>query len=119
MRVSIVGCGYVGLVTGACLAETGNTVMCMDKDVVKMESLKAGRSSFYEPALASLVQKNFADGRVTFTTDIQQVVQHGKIIFLAVGTPSRTNGEADLSAVEEVSRAIGLYMDGPKVIVIK
>lgn len=119
MRVSIVGCGYVGLVTGACLAETGNTVMCMDKEGVKIDSLKAGRSPFYEPALASLVQKNLADGRVTFTTDIQQVVQHGQVIFLAVGTPSRPNGEADLSAVEEVSRAIGLHMDGPKVVVIK
>ena len=119
MRVSIIGSGYVGLVTGACLAETGNTVVCMDKDAQKIERLKEGELPFHEPALTALVQKNLAEGRLSFTTDVQLTVRHGQVIFLAVGTPPRTNGEANLSAVEEAARAIGLHMDGPKVIVTK
>lgn len=119
MRVSIIGSGYVGLVTGACLAETGNTVLCMDKDAEKINSLVAGRIPFHEPGLAPLVQKNLGEGRLSFTTDIQQAVRHAGVIFLAVGTPPRPNGEADLSAVEEAARAIGIHMDGPKVVATK
>jgi len=119
MRVSIIGAGYVGLVTGACLAETGNTVMCVDKDIEKISLLKTGKIPFHEPGLAPLVEKTLADGRLTFTTDLPSAVRHAPVIFLAVGTPPRPNGEADLSAVEEAARAIGVSMDGPKVIVTK
>jgi len=119
MRVTIIGSGYVGLVTGACLAETGNTVMCVDKDIDKISLLKAGKIPFHEPGLAPLVEKNLRDRRLIFTTDLPSAVRHAPIIFLAVGTPPRPNGEADLSAVEEAARAIGVNMDGPKVIVTK
>jgi UDPglucose 6-dehydrogenase len=119
MHVSIIGSGYVGLVTGACLAETGNDVVCMDKDADRIARLETGHIPFHEPGLASLVQKNLAEARLQFTTDLPQAVRHARVIFLAVGTPARSNGEADLSAVEEASRAIGAYMDGPKVVVTK
>src|SRR6266508_5759296 len=101
MNVSIVGSGYGGLVTGACFAETGNTVVCIDKDPDKIASLRAGRIPFHEPGLAPLVEKNLAEGRLTFTTDLSAAVRHARMIFLAVGTPPRPNGEADLSSVEE------------------
>jgi UDPglucose 6-dehydrogenase len=119
MRVSILGSGYVGLVTGACLAETGNSVVCMDKDFQKISELKAGKISYHEPGLAPLIEKNLAAGRLSFTADTGLAVSHGRLIFLAVGTPPRANGEADLSAIEEAVRAVGAHMDGPKVIVIK
>jgi UDPglucose 6-dehydrogenase len=119
MNVSMVGSGYVGLVTGACFAETGNTVVCIDKDPDKIASLRAGRIPFHEPGLAPLVEKNLAGGRLTFTGDLAAAVRHARVIFLAVGTPPRSNGEADLSSVEEAARAIGASMDGPKVIVTK
>jgi UDPglucose 6-dehydrogenase len=119
MHVSIIGSGYVGLVTGACLAETGNDVICMDKDADRIASLKGGFIPFHEPGLGPLVQKNLADGRLRFTTDLPQAVRQARVIFLAVGTPARSNGEADLSAVEEAARAIGVHMDGPKVVVTK
>ena len=119
MRVTIIGSGYVGLVTGACLSETGNTVVCMDTDASKVERLTAGHIPFHEPGLASLVAKNVGAGRLAFTTDLPSAVHHARIIFLAVGTPPRANGEADLSAVEDAARAIGAAMDGPKVIVTK
>jgi UDPglucose 6-dehydrogenase len=119
MNVSIVGSGYVGLVTGACLAETGNTVVCIDKDTAKIESLRGGRIPFHEPGLAPLVEKNVAEGRLTFTTDLATAVRHGRVIFLAVGTPPRPNGEADLSFIEDAARSIGASMAGPKVVVTK
>jgi UDPglucose 6-dehydrogenase len=119
MRVAIIGAGYVGLVTGACLAETGNTVMCVDKDVRKIALLTSGQIPFHEPGLAPLVDKNVQRGRLIFTNDLRAAVQHAPVIFLAVGTPPRPNGEADLSAVEEAARAIGAHMDGHRVIVTK
>ena len=119
MRVSIVGSGYVGLVTGACLADTGNTVMCMDKDDEKIKNLQAGRIPFHEPGLAPLVQKNLGEGRLTFTTDVHLAIRHAQVIFLSVGTPPRSNGEANLSAIEEAARPIGLHMDASKIIVIR
>ena len=119
MNVSIIGSGYVGLVTGTCLAETGNTVVCLDNDVGKIATLSSGQIPFHEPGLAPLVEKNLAEGRLTFTTDLPAAVRHGRVIFLAVGTPPRPNGEADLSSVEEAARAIGASMDGPKVVVTK
>jgi UDPglucose 6-dehydrogenase len=119
VRVTIVGAGYVGLVTGACLAETGNTVICIDNDAEKITSLTAGKIPFHEPALAPLVAKNLSEKRLTFTNDLPLAVQHANVIFLAVGTPARPNGDADLSAVEDAARAIGALMNGPKVIVTK
>jgi UDPglucose 6-dehydrogenase len=119
MRITIIGSGYVGLVTGACLAETGNTVVCMDNDVERVRCLIAGMIPFHEPGLAPLVAKNLAEGRLTFTTDLKMAVEHARIIFLAVGTPARPNGEADMSAVEAAAGAVGAQMDGPKVIVTK
>src|SRR5437879_12360443 len=85
MRVTIIGSGYVGLVTGACLAETGNTVMCVDKDIDKISLLKAGKIPFHEPGLAPLVEKNLRDRRLIFTTDLPSAVRHAPIIFLAAG----------------------------------
>ena len=111
MRVTIVGSGYVGLVTGACLAETGNVVMCVDKDLDKIRLLESGKIPFHEPGLAPLVEKNLGDGRLIFTNDLSAAVRHAPVIFLAVGTPSRPNGEADLSAVA--------HLNGYKVIVTK
>src|SRR5262245_65014855 len=119
MRVTIIGAGYVGLVTGACLAETGNTVLCLDKDVRKIAHLTSGKIPFHEPGLAALVDKNVHHGRLIFTDDLRAAIQHAPVIFVAVGTPPRPNGEADLSAVEETARAIGAHMDGHKVIVTK
>ena len=119
MRVTIIGAGYVGLVTGACLAETGNTVMCVDKDSGKIALLKSGKVPFHEPGLAPLVQRNVDQGRLIFTDDLESGVRYAPVIFLAVGTPPRPNGEADLSAVEDAARAIGTHMDGHKVIVTK
>jgi UDPglucose 6-dehydrogenase len=119
VRVSIIGSGYVGLVSGACLAETGNSVICMDKDEARIAQLTAGQVPLHEPGLAPLIRKNVADGRLSFTTQPELAARHGRIIFLAVGTPPRENGDADLSAIEEAVRAIGTYMDGPKIIVTK
>jgi UDPglucose 6-dehydrogenase len=119
MRVTIIGAGYVGLVTGACLAETGNTVMCVDKDVGKIALLKSGKIPFHEPGLAPLVEGNISRGRLIFSNDLRSAVRHAPVIFLAVGTPPRPNGEADLSAVEEAARVIGAHMDSHKVIVTK
>jgi UDPglucose 6-dehydrogenase len=119
VRVTIIGAGYVGLVTGACLAETGNTVICMDQDEIKIAELSTGKIPFHEPGLAALVEKNVAGRRLSFTTDVGRAVTHARVILLAVGTPPRRNGEADLAAVEEAARAIGRHMDGPKVVGIK
>jgi UDPglucose 6-dehydrogenase len=119
MRVTIVGSGYVGLVTGTCLAETGHIVMCVDKDAEKIRLLQAGTVPFHEPGLATLVEKNLGAGRLIFTTDLPAAIRHAPVIFLAVGTPPRPNGEADLSAVEEAARVIGVHMDGPKIVVTK
>ena len=119
MRVTIIGAGYVGLVTGACLAETGNTVMCVDKDSGKIVLLKSGKIPFHEPGLAPLVQRNIDQGRLIFTDNLESGVRYAPVIFLAVGTPPRPNGEADLSAVEDAARAIGTHMDGHKVVVTK
>src|SRR2546422_6378699 len=119
MRVTIIGSGYVGAATGACLAETGNTVMCLDKDIDKISLLKAGKIPFHEPGLAPLVEKNLRDRRLIFTTDLPSAVRHAPIIFVAVGTPPRPNGEAGLSARGEASRGLGGKMDGPEGIVTK
>lgn len=119
MRITVVGTGYVGLVTGACLAQTGNHVTCVDKDKRKIDGLLEGRLPIHEPGLEGVVETNHKAGRLTFTTDLDEAVRSSQIIFIAVGTPSRPDGSADLSAVDDVARKIGLAMNGRKVVVNK
>ncbi len=119
MNICVVGTGYVGLVTGAVFADLGNDVICVDKVKEKIEGLKRGRMPIYEPGLEEMVARNVADGRLSFTTDLAQGVKKSEIIFIAVGTPAKVNGETDLSAVEEVARGIARAMDRYKVIVNK
>ena len=119
MRISVVGTGYVGLVTGTCLAESGNDVVCMDIDAGKIEMLNAGRVPIYEPGLEELIKRNVAHGRLSFTTDMAQAVTRSDIIFIAVGTPPGEDGSADLKYVLAVARDIGKHMNGYKVVVNK
>ncbi|MBA4186548.1 MAG: UDP-glucose 6-dehydrogenase [Planctomycetaceae bacterium] len=107
MRVAVVGTGYVGLVTGTCLAESGNDVVCIDNNPAKIETLNANRIPIYEPGLHELVLRNKREGRLTFTTDLPTAVQAAQLIFIAVGTPQSEAGDADLTAVFAVADAIG------------
>jgi UDPglucose 6-dehydrogenase len=117
--MAIIGAGYVGLVTGACFAEMGNEVICVDADATKIKSLEQGRIPIYEPGLEEYVKRNYEENRLVFTTDLASAVQRSLIIFIAVGTPQDRDGSADLSAVLAVAREIGRTMDGYKVIVEK
>ena len=99
MKITVFGTGYVGLVQGSVLAEVGHDVLCVDVDAAKVEGLKAGRIPIYEPGLEDLVRKNHAEGRLNFTTDAAEGVAHGRIQFIAVGTPPDEDGSADLSYV--------------------
>lgn len=119
MHIGIIGTGYVGLVTGACFAEFGLFVTCVDKDEKKIRSLKKGEIPFYEPGLDELVKRNLKQGRLEFTTKIGKAVESSLVIFIAVGTPRRGDGSADLRYVEEVAKEIAKSMDGYKVIVTK
>jgi UDPglucose 6-dehydrogenase len=119
MNIAVVGTGYVGLVTGAVFADLGNDVVCVDNDSAKIEMLRSGQMPIYEPGLEELVHRNAADGRLRFTADLAQTVRRSDIIFIAVGTPPKANGESDLSAVEEVALGIALVLDRYKVIVNK
>jgi UDPglucose 6-dehydrogenase len=119
MNICVIGTGYVGLVTGACLAEFGLNLICVDNDLQKIEGLKQGKPHFYEPGLEELVQKNMKEGRLRFSTSIREGVTSSLVIFIAVGTPSSEDGSADLGAVEEVATEIGRSMDGYKVVVMK
>ncbi len=119
MNVCIVGTGYVGLVTGTCFADFGVNVCCVDKDEDKIAMLRRGEIPIYEPGLKELVEKNSAAGRLSFTTDMAKAVRESLVIFIAVGTPYKPGGEADLSYVEEVARSIGCHMNGYKVVVTK
>ncbi|BEI34899.1 UDP-glucose/GDP-mannose dehydrogenase family protein [Polynucleobacter sp. HIN6] len=119
MKVTIVGSGYVGLVTGACLAELGNTVFCLDLDQKKIDILNSGGVPIYEPGLQEMIARNRAAGRIQFSTDVAAAVQHGEIQFIAVGTPPDEDGSADLQYVIAAARNIGKHMNGPKVIVDK
>ena len=107
MRLTIFGSGYVGLVTGACFAEVGNNVLCVDVDQRKVEMLKRGESPIYEPGLDELLKRNLAAGRLKFTTDAAEGVKHGLFQFIAVGTPPDEDGSADLKYVLAVAEAIG------------
>jgi UDPglucose 6-dehydrogenase len=119
MNIAVAGTGYVGLVTGAVFADLGNDVVCVDKDGAKIETLRAGRMPIYEPGLEEMVARNVADGRLAFSTDLAQAVRRADIVFIAVGTPAKASGEADLSAVEEVALGIARELDRYKVIVNK
>jgi UDPglucose 6-dehydrogenase len=119
MDISIFGTGYVGLVTGACFAESGNHVCCVDIDKVKVAALQRGDIPIYEPGLTEMVTQNSHDGRLEFTWDAEHGVQHGRVIFLAVGTPPEGDGSSDLSAVRAVARTIGQHLSQPAVIVNK
>lgn len=119
MNIAVVGTGYVGLVTGACFAEFGLSVTCVDRDARKTRMLAKGTIPFYEPGLQELVRKNLANGRLKFTTDIGGAVKSSLVIFIAVGTPQRKDGSADLSFVNDAARQIASHMDGYKVIVSK
>ena len=119
MRIAIFGTGYVGLVTGACLADTGNHVLCVDVDEAKVASLKRGELPIHEPGLEELVERPTAAGRLNFTTDVSAAVAHGIFQFIAVETPPDEDGSADLSHVLEVARAIGQNLSDYRVIVNK
>jgi len=119
MKVTIFGSGYVGIVTGACLAEVGNDVVCMDVDADKIEKLKAGKSPIYEPGLEELIQHNAKAGRLSFTTDVDEAVKHGLFQFIAVGTPPDEDGSADLRYVLAVAQSIGENMQDYRIVVDK
>ena len=119
MRVCIFGTGYVGLVSGTCLAEVGHDVVCVDVDAAKVESLERGVIPIYEPGLTPMVQANHAAGRLRFTTDAAAGVAHGEVIFIAVGTPPDEDGSADLQYVLTVARSIGQHLRKPAVVVDK
>jgi len=119
MKVCVIGTGYVGLVTGACLSGSGNSVICVDIDEDKIQSLKEGRVPFYEPGLEDIVKKNLKEGRLHFTSDIAYGVQNSLIILIAVGTPPNEDGSADMRYVVSAARSIGEHMNDYKIIVTK
>ncbi|MDH5255781.1 MAG: UDP-glucose/GDP-mannose dehydrogenase family protein, partial [Gammaproteobacteria bacterium] len=119
MRITVHGTGYVGLVTGACIAQAGNHVVCLDIDQAKVAALNAGEIPIYEPGLAEIVRRNHAAGRLNFTTDVAEGVRHGELQFIAVGTPKNEDGSADLRHVLTVAETIGQYMTDYKVVVDK
>lgn len=119
MNIAVIGTGYVGLVTGTCFAEFGVDVTCVDVDAEKIARLEAGVMPIYEPGLETLVAKNVQAGRLRFTTDLRSAVEQALVIFLAVGTPPKADGSADLRFIEAAARSIAHYMNGYKVIVTK
>ena len=119
MKVAVVGTGYVGLVAGACLAETGNDVLCVDLDAGKIDQLRQNRLPIHEPGLEPLVVRNQRDGRLQFTTDVGDAVERSDVIFIAVGTPAGEDGSADLQHVLDVARTIGRHMNRSKLVVNK
>ena len=119
MKISVIGTGYVGLVSGACLAEVGNHVLCLDIDAAKIRLLESGGMPIYEPGLAEMVAKNRAASRLAFSTDFAAALAHGSIVFIAVGTPPGEDGSADLAYVLSAARSIGRHMQGYTVVVDK
>jgi len=119
VNIAVVGTGYVGLVTGAGLSDFGNEVVCVDIDVKKIEALRRGEIPIYEPGLDAIVSKNVAEGRLRFTTDLEESIRFARAIFIAVGTPPLPDGSPDLRYVEEVARSIARFMQGPKLVITK
>jgi len=119
LRISVIGCGYVGLVTGACFAEIGHQVTCTDNDESKIVTLRAGKLPIYEPHLDVLVARNISEGRLHFTSNAGEAVRSSEAVFICVGTPPLDNGDADLSAIDNVARMIATEGGGPKLVVEK
>ncbi|MBI2663996.1 UDP-glucose/GDP-mannose dehydrogenase family protein [Candidatus Woesearchaeota archaeon] len=119
MKISVIGTGYVGLVTGACLANIGNDVICVDIDDERISNLRRGVIPFYEPGLRELVEQNAAQKRLMFTTDSQLAIENSDVVFIAVGTPSDGNGKADTAAVFQVADTIARFINGKKIVVVK
>src|ERR1043165_279616 len=119
MNVCVIGTGYVGLVTGAVFADLGNDVVCVDKDEKKIESLRKGEMPIYEPGLEEMVKRNMEENRISFTTNIGEGVKKALVVFIAVGTPPKDDGETDLSYVEGVAKEIAQHLDKYKIIVNK
>jgi len=119
VKITMIGTGYVGLVTGTCLAEVGNDVLCVDVDAAKIAMLNAGGVPIHEPGLEAMIRRNVEAGRLAFTTDVDKSVAHGTLQFIAVGTPPGEDGSADMSYVIEAARAIGRRMSGWKIVVDK
>lgn len=119
MHISVIGTGYVGLVTGACFAEFGMSVTCVDKDEAKIRQIRDGKMPIYEPGLDALVAKNVRAGRLAFSTEVSQAVEQSLVVFLAVGTPPTGDGSADMSQIDEVANEIARSLNGYKVIVTK
>ena len=119
MDIAVIGTGYVGLVTGAGLADFGNDVICVDVDVRKIDALLSGQIPIYEPGLDKLVSKNVSEGRLRFTTGLAEAIRSARAIFIAVGTPPKPDGSADLRYVEDVAHSIAREMNGPKLIITK
>ena len=119
MNVTVIGTGYVGLVAGACLADAGNQVLCLDVDAAKVEQLNAGGIPIFEPGLEAIVRRNRAASRLAFTTDARSGAAHGALQLIAVGTPPDEDGAADLSHVLEAARGVGRHMTGYRVVATK
>jgi UDPglucose 6-dehydrogenase len=119
VKIAVIGTGYVGLVTGTCLADSGNDVVCVDKVAAKIEGLRRGEVPIYEPGLAEMVHRNAEDGRLRFTTSLAEGIAEAELVFIAVGTPQGENGGADLSGIWAVGREIAAALNGPKIVVIK
>ena len=119
MNICVIGSGYVGLVTGACLADFGMNVVGVDKDHSKVEALSRGKVPIYEPGLDTLVQKNMAEGRLRFTTELAPAIEEAQAIFIAVGTPPKSDGSADLTFIREVAASIAEHLNGYKIIITK
>jgi UDPglucose 6-dehydrogenase len=112
MHIAVIGTGYVGLVTGACFADFGMRVTCVDKDQEKIRSIRAGQLPIYEPELDALVSKNVRAGRLDFSTDVKETVGQSLVVFLAVGTPPSGDGSADMSQIDEVAYEIAKSLNG-------
>ncbi len=119
MDIAVIGTGYVGLVTGAGLADFGNDVICCDIDPKKIDVLNNGQIPIYEPGLDKIVSRNVGEGRLRFTTDLPEAIRRSRAIFIAVGTPPKPDGSADLRYVEDVARTIAQHMNGPKLVITK
>jgi UDPglucose 6-dehydrogenase len=119
MKITVIGTGYVGLVSGACLADVGNDVLCLDVDPAKIKILEDGGIPIHEPGLLEVVRRNVEAGRLSFTTDVEKAAKYGTIQFIAVGTPPDEDGSADLQYVLAAARNIGKHMDGYRVVVDK
>ena len=119
MRLTVIGCGYVGLVTGACLAAAGHEVHCTDIDEKRIDMLKAGKIPIYEEHLDEVLKRAVAEKRIFYTADSAEAIRAGEVIFICVGTPPKESGEADLSAIDHVAREIAAHANSPKIVVEK